>query len=70
MKASFRIATRGSPLALVQANEVRDRLAAAHPELAAPGASDVPTGTLPEHCLQWIPVDLQWISSGFTIDLN
>ncbi len=43
MIASFRIATRGSPLALVQAKEVRDRLAAAHPELAAPGAIDIAT---------------------------
>ena len=32
MTAPFRIATRGSPLALVQATEVRDRLAAAHPD--------------------------------------
>jgi len=30
----LRIGTRGSPLALAQAREVRDRLAAAHPELA------------------------------------
>ena len=43
MIAPFRIATRGSPLALVQANEVRDRLAAAHPELAAQGAIDIAT---------------------------
>jgi hydroxymethylbilane synthase len=33
-----RIGTRGSPLALWQANEVRRRLAAAHPDLAAEGA--------------------------------
>lgn len=33
-KAPFRIGTRGSPLALAQAHEVRDRLAAAHPGLA------------------------------------
>jgi hydroxymethylbilane synthase len=32
------IGTRGSPLALAQSEEVRDRLAEAHPELAAPGA--------------------------------
>ncbi len=32
----LRIGTRGSPLALAQAYEVRDRLAAAHPGLAAP----------------------------------
>ena len=43
MTASLRIATRGSPLALVQANEVRDRLAAAHADLAAPGAIEVVT---------------------------
>ena len=34
----LRIGTRGSPLALAQAHEVRDRLAAAFPELAAPDA--------------------------------
>jgi hydroxymethylbilane synthase len=34
----LRIGTRGSPLALRQAALVRDRLAAAHPELAEPGA--------------------------------
>jgi hydroxymethylbilane synthase len=43
MTARFRIATRGSPLALVQATEVRDRLAAAHHDLAAPGAIDIVT---------------------------
>jgi hydroxymethylbilane synthase len=41
MTALLRIATRGSPLARVQANEVRDRLAASHPDLAAPGAVDI-----------------------------
>ena len=35
---TLRIGTRGSPLALIQANEVRDRLIAAHPALAAPDA--------------------------------
>ena len=34
----FRIGTRGSPLALAQTNIVRDRLIAAHPELAEPEA--------------------------------
>jgi hydroxymethylbilane synthase len=34
----LRIGTRGSPLALAQAHEVRDRLAAAFPDLAAPDA--------------------------------
>ena len=38
MTALVRIGTRGSPLALAQAHELRDRLAAAHPELAAPDA--------------------------------
>lgn len=33
----LRIGTRGSPMALFQANLVRDRLVAAHPGLAAPG---------------------------------
>ncbi|MEE8393461.1 MAG: hydroxymethylbilane synthase [Rhodospirillales bacterium] len=37
----LRIGTRGSPLALVQTNEVRDRLAAAHQDLAAPGAIEI-----------------------------
>jgi hydroxymethylbilane synthase len=37
----LRIGTRGSPLALVQAEETRRRLAAAHPELAAPGAVEI-----------------------------
>jgi len=34
----LRIGTRGSPLALAQAHEMRDRLAAAHPDLAEDGA--------------------------------
>ena len=34
----LRIGTRGSPLALAQAHEVRARLIAAHPDLATPGA--------------------------------
>jgi hydroxymethylbilane synthase len=34
----LRIGTRGSPLALAQADELRQRLAATHPELAAPDA--------------------------------
>jgi hydroxymethylbilane synthase len=38
MTALLRIGTRGSPLALAQAAELRARLAAAHPELAAPDA--------------------------------
>jgi hydroxymethylbilane synthase len=37
----LRIGTRGSPMALVQAETVRDRLAAAHPELAVPGALEI-----------------------------
>lgn len=37
----LRIGTRGSRLALVQAREVRDRLIAADPVLAAPGAVEV-----------------------------
>ena len=37
----LRIGTRGSPLALAQAEETRDRLAAAHPDLAAPGAFEI-----------------------------
>lgn len=37
----IRLGTRGSPLALIQTHEVRDRLIAAHPHLAAEGALDV-----------------------------
>lgn len=37
----IRIGTRGSPLALAQANEVRRRLAAAHADLAADGAVEI-----------------------------
>ena len=39
--APLRIGTRGSPLALAQAHETRARLAAAHPELAAPDATEI-----------------------------
>ena len=41
MTAKLTIATRGSPLALAQAHEVRDRLAACHDELAADGAVEI-----------------------------
>jgi hydroxymethylbilane synthase len=37
----LRIGTRGSPLALAQAEELRRRLAGAHPLLAAPGAIEI-----------------------------
>jgi len=37
----LRIGTRGSPLALIQARMVRDALAAAHAELAAPAAMEI-----------------------------
>lgn len=37
----LRIGTRGSPMALRQTTLVRDRLAAAHPDLAAPGAVEI-----------------------------
>jgi hydroxymethylbilane synthase len=40
-KPKMRIGTRGSPLALAQAHEVRDRLAEAHPELSENGALEV-----------------------------
>lgn len=40
-KARLRIGTRGSPLALAQAEETRVRLIAAHPALAAPGAIEI-----------------------------
>ncbi|WP_029009478.1 hydroxymethylbilane synthase [Azospirillum halopraeferens] len=41
MSTALRIGTRGSPLALAQAHETRDRLAAAHPDLAAPDAIEI-----------------------------
>jgi hydroxymethylbilane synthase len=40
-QASLRIGTRGSPLALAQADETRARLIAAHPHLAAPGSIEI-----------------------------
>jgi hydroxymethylbilane synthase len=40
-QAHLRIGTRGSPLALAQAEETRARLIAAHPQLAAPGAIEI-----------------------------
>jgi hydroxymethylbilane synthase len=40
-QASLRIGTRGSPLALAQADETRARLIAAHPQLAAPGCIEI-----------------------------
>jgi hydroxymethylbilane synthase len=43
MTTALRIATRGSPLALAQAHETRDRLAAAHAELAGADAIDITT---------------------------
>ncbi len=39
--ALLRIGTRGSPMALVQAHQVRDALMAAHPALAAAGAIEI-----------------------------
>src|SRR6266478_4241345 len=39
----LRIGTRGSPMALYQTALVRDRLVAAHPDLAAPGAVEIVT---------------------------
>lgn len=41
MRQSIRIGTRGSPLALAQASEVRARLIAAWPDLAAPEAVEI-----------------------------
>ena len=41
MTARLRIGTRGSPLALAQAHETRDRLTAAHGALAAPDAIEI-----------------------------
>ncbi|HMK81991.1 MAG TPA: hydroxymethylbilane synthase [Xanthobacteraceae bacterium] len=41
MTTPLRIGTRASPMALAQTHLVRDRLAAAHPQLAAPGAMEV-----------------------------
>ena len=42
-RLALRIGTRGSPMALRQTGLVRDRLAAAHSELAAPGAIEIVT---------------------------
>jgi hydroxymethylbilane synthase len=39
----LRIGTRGSPMALSQTEQVRDRLLAAHPELTAPGMVEIVT---------------------------
>ena len=39
--ALLRIGTRGSKLALTQTGIVRDALARAHPDLAAPGAIEI-----------------------------
>ena len=39
----LRIGTRGSPMALRQTSLVRERLAAAHPDLATPGAVEIVT---------------------------
>src|ERR1044072_3074212 len=41
MDTILRIGTRGSALALAQAEETRRRLVAAHPSLAAPGAVEI-----------------------------
>jgi hydroxymethylbilane synthase len=41
MEAVVKIGTRGSPLALAQAHETRNRLAAAHKHLAAEGAIEI-----------------------------
>jgi hydroxymethylbilane synthase len=40
-RAILRIGTRGSPLALIQAEEVKARLIAAHPDLADPAAIEI-----------------------------
>ena len=40
-RAQIRVGTRGSPLALAQADETRARLIAAHPHLAAPGSIEI-----------------------------
>ena len=41
MPSLIRLGTRGSKLALIQAHETRDRLARAHPGLAAPDAVEI-----------------------------
>jgi hydroxymethylbilane synthase len=43
LPSPLRIGTRGSPMALSQTEQVRDRLLAAHPELAMPGMVEVVT---------------------------
>ncbi|MGY2051999.1 hydroxymethylbilane synthase [Methylobacterium sp. JK268] len=48
----LRIGTRSSPMALAQTGMVRDRIAAAHPHLAAPGAMElVPVTTVADKVL-------------------
>lgn len=43
LPSPLRIGTRGSPMALSQTEQVRDRLLAAHPDLAAPGMVEIVT---------------------------
>ncbi len=43
LPSPLRIGTRGSPMALSQTEQVRDRLLAAHPELAAPDMVEIVT---------------------------
>ena len=47
----LRLGTRGSPLALAQANEVRARLAAAHPELSEEAAVEIVVSQIDEALL-------------------
>jgi hypothetical protein len=62
-RVPVRIGTRGSPLALAQAYQTRDRLKEAFPELAEDGAIDIciikTTGTL-THAGQAIPAN-SWL---------
>jgi len=50
------IGTRGSPLALVQTNEVRDKLQAAEPSLARDGALEIQVNWFP-HCIWFVPTE-------------
>ncbi|MDP9127409.1 MAG: hydroxymethylbilane synthase [Pseudomonadota bacterium] len=45
MRKTLRLGTRGSPLALIQAETVRQKLLAAHPELEAGGVEIIPMQT-------------------------
>ena len=66
----LRIGTRGSPLALAQTHETRDRLAAAWPELAAPGAIEIVVTTTTGDAVQDRPLSEIGGKGLFTKELD